>query len=126
MQCKKRFARLVVPTTLLLWTCWSLGQLFRDASWFTGILFYLPSPVMVLLMTVSATFTWRKRKIAGVLVACALVPAVFVLSIENRVSRRPQSITSETPLRLVHWNVFHGHSGWDGMVDEIRRCAPDL
>jgi len=125
---RHRRERLAIGAVLLLWLLWVCGQVCRDATWISGALFYIPSPVCLLLVSACACFAWRRerRRTAAALVACALVPGVFVLGVENRLTARQQAAPSGEPLRLVHWNVCRGHAGWSGLAEEIRRCAPDL
>ncbi len=120
--------RWIIVLALLTWATWLLGQFLRDCTLLTSFFFYIPSPILVVLMSGCAFYAWltRGRRVAGVLLCLALVPAVFVIFIENHFfTGRPDDSDADT-LRLVHWNVFRGHMGWEEIVADLRQREPDL
>lgn len=117
----------------LAWCLWLVGQLARDATWLTGLCFYIPSPALLLGLVIGATISWRKkrRRAASLLLAPTLLVSIFVLGIENRlIGTRPalnnEGTSSDPTLRLVHWNVFSGKLGWDSIQDTLRATGADL
>ena len=88
---------------------WAVGQVFRDATWLTGLCFYLPSPVLATAMAgaACACLLTKRRRAALVVALLALPPLVFVLFVENNFAARPTAAgTAEH--RLVHWNIASG------------------
>ena len=125
---KGRGRRLIVAAVILLWLLWLVGQMFRDGTWLTSLLFYVPSPALLLLLIGGSCYAYRanRRAVAGLLAGLALAPAVFVLCVENRLCTGRQDGPDGDTLRLVHWNVFHGHLGWDGIRSALQRRGADL
>jgi len=94
-----------LAASLILFLLWSLGQLARDATWLTGMCFYIPSAVMaaVLLCLTVGTFLTRHRRVTICTAGLALGPLYFLLLVENRFFDKYPEVTAE--LRLAHWNV---------------------
>ena len=126
--CHLQRRRLIITSATLLWLLWFLGQIFRDSTWLTGLLFYMPSPVLLFFLLGCCCCAWRAnhRGVAGLLAGLALVPAILVLCVENRLCTGEQDTPDADTLRLVHWNVFRGHLGWDGIENDLQRCGGDL
>ena len=103
-----RFARLQRASlvgTLGLVPMWFFGQVVRDWSWWSGLCFYIPSPVLAAVLICWVPLHLRRRKARAAILACLAVwPLIFALFVENRLSRdRLPEVSSR--LRLVHWNV---------------------
>lgn len=125
----RRTGRYTLLTVCLLATaCWGIGQILRDVSWLSSLLFYIPSPVLVVgLLVAAAVCLWKKQRRSAVLLfVLMLVPLALVLFVENRLAGMPPQPSGAEPLRLVHWNVLHGALGWDGVVAELREHNADL
>jgi len=56
----------------------------------------------------------------------ALVPGIVVLCVENRMHIGNRDEPRGDTLRLVHWNVFRGRLGWDGIERSLQQSRPDL
>ena len=125
---KRRIKPWIILATWLLWISWLTGQFFRDATLPTSLLFYIPSPVVFLAMSACGYYAWRSntKHMARALAVFAFAPALFVLGVENRFGKGHERTFSGDTLRLVHWNVFSGQTGWDGLVGDLHRCRPDL
>lgn len=112
---------------ILLFLLWLTGQWLRDSSSISAFLFYVPSPAVLVLLAAGAIFFWRRkqRRFALTLSAMAIVPAIWVMRVENRFFH-----TMETPadphLRLVHWNVCRGWIGWEAIQKRMRDEKPNL
>lgn len=123
----RRLRRGAPTASLGLAGLWVIGQVFRDGNALTALCFYLPSPfVLVVLLAGAVLARGSARRVLAL--ACALTsfaPLWFVLKIENRPSPGPSSAGNPT-LRVVHWNVFGGQLGWDGVLQRARREDPDL
>jgi endonuclease/exonuclease/phosphatase (EEP) superfamily protein YafD len=106
---------------------WALGQLARDATLPTALLFYVPSPVVALLLLGVALVARLRRRPALRWIAAALIPAAVALWVENRwgAPAAPAAPGRET-LRVVHWNVSGGWVGSELQAREIARHEPDL
>jgi len=125
---RKRRRHIVVALALFLWLVWVLGQVFRDSTWLTGIFFYIPSPVLVFFLLGCSCYFWRMdhRFIARLLASLALLPAFTVLRVENHFSTVKHNMVHENTLRLLHWNIFYGHFGWNGIENVLRQSKADI
>jgi endonuclease/exonuclease/phosphatase (EEP) superfamily protein YafD len=111
-----------------LFLIWLAGQIIRDGTWVTGLLFYLPTPFVFLALFGSALVLWRRssRRVTMVVLVLAFVPGAFLLGVENSWIRPAVSLTNDTELRLVHWNVFNGRRGWENVESELQKMSADL
>jgi endonuclease/exonuclease/phosphatase (EEP) superfamily protein YafD len=111
-----------------LWLLWLPGQLFRDANWWTGICFYLPSPfVAALLIATSATLLARRQLRPGLGAGLlALPPLLAVALVENQWSRPWSGELPASSTRFVHWNVCSGRLGWAAVSGELARLQADF
>lgn len=119
---------LLTGALVVLWGFWLVGLFFRDATPLTGFLFYIPSALLFVLLICGGFYAFRaKQRVLGVfLLSLAVVPAFAVLRIENHLLTNQSRRTDQQTLRLVHWNVFRGHLGWDGIQKELRLSRPDV
>jgi len=112
----------VIPAVLV----WIVGQAARDATWLTGLLFYVPTPVVagwLLAMAVREAFVRRRRR-ALVIAVIALPPVGFATFVENRpFATRPVTATAE--FRVVHWNVA-SRLLWSGAMDVMLPLHADV
>jgi len=140
------FARTAPILSIGLVGVWALGQILRDRTWWTGLMFYFPTPVLVawllLLLKISRT---SRRLILGLLIA----PLGMLLGIENQwvhpdyvsteistAEKYENSSLSDTtaidtttdliPLRLIHWNLARGVMGWEKQWQHIESLHPDI
>jgi hypothetical protein len=120
--------RIVIILALLFWIAWIPGQLFHDSTWLTGLFFYIPSVFLFVFLCVCGGYAWRQshRRIAGILVLLALSPLLWVVCVENRLFARPHAGPDGQMLRLVHWNVWGGRTGWTGIETLLKDSEPDL
>jgi endonuclease/exonuclease/phosphatase (EEP) superfamily protein YafD len=108
---------------------WGIGQLFRDATWFTGLLFYLPTTIVVAVVVVFAGWNRFVCRRSGTrwLLLFVIWPIAWLLFVENHLGDR--SITAEpnsVTLRLVHWNVLYGKWGWRSVCEKLAALHADL
>ena len=125
---------------------WVLGQILRDRNFWTGLMFYFPTPVLVGgLLLLFTFFRTSRRLIFGLLIA----PLGMLLGVENQWQRpsspaTPNSTmdrhqtpshsdtvthdtpTNLTPVRLVHWNLARGVMGWEKQWRYIESLHPDV
>ncbi len=120
--------RIVIILALLSWIAWILGQVFRDANGLTGLFFYIPSVFLFVFLAACGGYAWRQshRRIAGLLALLALSPLLWVVCVENRLFARPHDGPDGQMLRLVHWNVWGGRTGWTDIEASLKDCKPDL
>ena len=106
---------------------WIAGQILKDRTWLTGLMFYFPTPVLVgclLLLAGISVKRWSSRwKWYSVLV---VVPLVFLGFIENHWWRDSTTDAGGTTLRLVHWNLCRTALGWDAQRKLIESLKPDI
>jgi endonuclease/exonuclease/phosphatase (EEP) superfamily protein YafD len=114
--------------SVLLFTAWAVGQVFRDVSWITALCFYVPSILLACLLGVLALLDLiTKRFRAAVLTASlAAVPAFFVLFVENSWLHGQQNLPETFNVRLVHWNVCRGKLGWDCVQKTLIALDADI
>ena len=114
---------------------WAIGWTFSDRTWWTGLLSYFPSPVLVALLAIDGLLAvfrrnWR-RSSAVLIVACW--PLASIVFFENRLltvpplqPTRPSTNAEANVLRCVHWNVFEGALGWEPVLKALRDSDADL
>ncbi|MCA9063314.1 MAG: hypothetical protein KDA96_09655 [Planctomycetaceae bacterium] len=114
--------------SLLLVLLWTIGQFARDRTWLSGFLFYFPSPCLCGWLLTGALRN-RRRSAWGMRYYLLLVipPLFMVAVVENQWTTEQHEVeSSETPLRLMHWNVCHGLAGWDEQCQRLLAKNPDL
>lgn len=111
---------------------WTWGQAWRDETWFSGLCFYIPSPVLAVWLVGIACLLYRSRarSSARFVLALALAPLSAVIGFENQWSHPRGSgaaavRASATPLKIVHWNVKHGDRGWDKIAEKLATLDAD-
>ncbi len=106
---------------------WALGQVARDATFATGLLFYVPSLLWGLALAALA-LVWRLRRRPALWSAvAALAPLAVALALENRwraIDGIPEG--GAKPLRIVHWNVAGAWHDAEAQRAEIARWNPDV
>src|SRR5262249_27333959 len=100
-------ASVLLAGTLALGIVWLIGQIARDATWLTGLCFYIPTPVVA-----GALVGWALCKVirrqfhaAALAAVLALLPLGVILFAENHFTVTPERPGSGSRMRLVHWNV---------------------
>lgn len=122
---------------------WIVGQVVRDRFWWSGLCFYLPSPVLAVILLISCGLQVKRQQWRALVFSSLglVIVASVVLAFENqwaRVSRDGSDpeltagngeITDEDgqrPLRIVHWNVCWGAMGWEKIRTELLAQNADL
>ena len=113
--------------TGMVWLVWVCGQFFKDRTWLTGLMFYVPTPLftagLLLLLGISAkrrSANWKWYS------ALAVLPIVFLAVIENRWWQETRSQSTGATLRLIHWNLCRTTMGWDAQRRQIAALHPDV
>ncbi|MDY3554877.1 hypothetical protein R5W24_004007, partial [Gemmata sp. JC717] len=108
-----------------LLSAWGVGQLARDATWITGLCFYIPSVVVAaVLVLVALLYAATGRRRMALLAAGGALPAVaFVGLIENHAGRLPADGTGR--FRVVHWNTA-GRPARSGVGEHLLAERADL
>jgi vancomycin resistance protein VanJ len=103
--------RVLGGSALSLAIAWALGQLVRDGSYLGQVAFYVPTPLVAVILLATAALArargWRRLSAATGL--ASLLPLAFVLAVEQR--WMPRAAAAEPAgggLRVVHWNVRRG------------------
>ncbi|HUQ68432.1 MAG TPA: endonuclease/exonuclease/phosphatase family protein [Planctomycetaceae bacterium] len=118
-----RWAWLAVMPAVLVWL---VGQTARDATWLTGLCFYVPTPVIAgwLLAVAVREVIVRRRRTALTIAALALPPLCLAVFVENRpFATRP--VTTAAGFRIVHWNVA-SRLRWSGAIDVMLPLRADV
>jgi vancomycin resistance protein VanJ len=138
---RKRFAGFVKLLTMAVVVVWITGQILRDRNWWTGLMFYVPTPALVtwLLLLFVCSRTGRRAY-----AALMILPLISLLTIENHWMRRtlPSPVfaptasrqdshsspvaTEYTSQRLIHWNLARGAMGWKKQWQHITNLHPDI
>lgn len=114
---------------MVLTLVWALGQVVRERIPFLELLFYIPSPVVAagLLLGAFLALMTRRRSAAFAFGAVAMIPLSWTLGVENRLLEpHPKKCFESSVVRVVHWNVFRGKLGWDGVLAAVRAENADL
>lgn len=107
---------------------WLLGQLARDRTLPTALLFYLPSLVvagLVVLCALIAAARGARRRALFCLLA-AMPPALVGLLVENRWGAAPVERPRERRARVVGWNVAGFRFGAERIATALREADADL
>ncbi len=111
-----------------LGVAWAVGQLARDRTLPTALLFYLPSLAVAGLVALGALIAaargarWR----ALVCLLAALPPALVGLLVENRWGAGPVEQPREQRARVVGWNVAGFRFGAERIATTLREADADL
>jgi vancomycin resistance protein VanJ len=109
-----------------LFVLWVVGQVARDRTLPTALLFYVPSAVVAAVVAGLALVARWRRQAAWPLALAALAPAAVALGVENRWAPAPPPARRSEVFRVVHWNVSGGWVGAAEQAREIARRDPDL
>ncbi len=118
--------RATIAATGSLCAVWFAGQILKDRTWLTGLMFYVPTPLLagwLLLLGISILRRTPHSKLWAALLA---FPLVFLLCAENHWRRVSTPPTGVTTLRLVHWNLCRTAMGWDAQRTVIESLQPDI
>ena len=133
----KVFVRMAPILSMGLVAVWALGQILRDRNWWTGLMFYVPSPGLVAWLLLMLIIARTSRCLTlGLLIA----PLGMLLGVENQWIRPEnpgtETVSSETtvsrattnpvPMRLIHWNLAGGVMGWEKQWRHIESLNPDI
>ena len=136
----RKLAGVSLLTVSVLLALWLIGQIARDATWLSGLCFYIPSPLLVMLLVLTACVQFRlgNRLRSRAVWVAATLPLFFVVFIENSfslpavqerktINERAENATSGAKkTRLVHWNVCRGGLGWESIQEELANRAADI
>src|SRR5262245_30515759 len=88
-----------------LTAAWAVGQVARDATWATGLCFYIPSVVAAAALVGVAALhvVTRRRRTALLALGLALAPVGFAGLVENDFG--PKRSGPPAAVRVVHWNT---------------------
>lgn len=111
-----------------LWMLWLIGQIARDRLWLTALCFYIPSPLLALVMVCAALYAVarKQRSAVRILYLLAVFPALATLFLDNSLAPKPTRLWKKQEYRLVHWNVCHGIMGWAKAQQIIGDTHADL
>lgn len=119
-------SKLILVMTLAVFSLWCIGQVTRDSSWLCGLMFYIPSPALLLWLSGLAIWArWRRTRLWLAFALMALPPLYFVAMVENHFDSRAH-LSSEIPVRLVHWNICWSKMGWDRQKALIKTFDADI
>ncbi|MCA9059310.1 MAG: hypothetical protein KDA85_12460 [Planctomycetaceae bacterium] len=114
---------------LVLVLIWAAGQSLKDLTWLSGMMFYLPSPVVagwLLLATILAC----RRRTGGIrwFAMLLLPPSLMTGLVENQWTQQTEllSAPTESSVKVVHWNVCHGVLGWEQQLLRLQAENADV
>lgn len=128
-----RFVVIAGYVLLAVVILWGVGQGYRDSYWVTGLLFYVPTPIVVAAcLFVLLIAVWRRCWQTALVAVMLAVPPMFMLGwIENRLFNAPSSYgdnpsanTDVRKLTLIHWNIKGAKP--DGDTSGARRLLSEL
>lgn len=111
--------RLILPA-------WIVGQVFRDTTLLTALCFYIPSPLVVLLLLGKGVWNCRKPRQAIRPLLWMLLPLMATLFQENHWGHRALPTGGIKTQRLVHWNIYGSYFGLTNILNTIEELDPDL
>lgn len=121
---------------LALTAVWLIGEVTRDRTWMTGLMFYIPSPFLTGVLWVAAIDVRLSRcqhELSGSLfqrrsfpwLMLSLAPLAMTLFVENQFTvAAPEANGQE--LRIVHWNVCRGGFDQTGLEDHLYSLQANL
>lgn len=114
------------------WGCWLVvggwlvGQIFRDAWQVTALGFYIPSPLVAVILFVRGVLYRRDARRGGQAFAMLLLPLASILLIENHWDDRRISTAGKEIRRIVHWNIYGSNFGITNILKSVEEQNPDL
>ncbi len=127
-----------LPLAVVLLIGWTTGQIQKDQTLLSGLLFYFPSPVAATLLLTIALFGRRRnvsRRQRMLLLLLPVLPLFFVLGVENQwlsgsSAGKPTvdaaAAEAEEHYRLVHWNIAWSTRWWPAQRDLLKSLNPDI
>ena len=112
----------------ILFGGWCVGQVFLDRTWLTGLLFYIPSPVVLGCLAGAAIWNGRTGfpRLSGVAILASMPVLFMILMAENHFrapttssDAKPRSSAPASQVTLVHWNVASARLGWQRVRDKL-------
>ncbi|MBL8817070.1 MAG: hypothetical protein JNL58_13665 [Planctomyces sp.] len=108
--------------SFLVFCGWLVGQITRDRSWVCGLLFYIPTPVVTLMLIALVPIIRTRRRY---LCAAAVLLPIFVLVFEENRFWSSRRDTANS-CRLVHWNLCHPVHRWPEQKRHLLSLKPDI
>lgn len=105
---------------------WIVGQIFRDSTPLTALCFYIPTPIVVLLLLGKAIWNSRKPRSAVRPLLWMLLPLTAILFLENHWDRRAIPTEGKETRRIVHWNIYGSNFGLKNILQSVDESHPDL
>lgn len=111
---------------VLLEALWCLGRILGDGDWFTALLFYIPSPVVLsFLLLMSLVFLKKRIKLyLSLSIVMCFFPLASILLFENQWWKSRQD--DNHAVKLVHWNIHSGKSDLDAVMRILQSQAADI
>src|SRR5262245_9037750 len=108
-----------------LTAAWAIGQVARDATWATGLCFYIPSVVTAAALVAVAGLqaVTRRRRSALLALGVALAPVGFAGLVENDLGTKMPG--PPAAIRVVHWNTG-GRPDRPGIAEPLAAERADL
>ncbi len=113
----------------MIFAAWVLGQVVRDLHWITGLCFYIPSPILVVGLACGSLVELKlKRKTrSNLLILVTIAPIYFIGVVENHfIQPLGLPVQDKPQYKLIHWNVFSAHLGWESVKNKVIAEAADI
>jgi endonuclease/exonuclease/phosphatase (EEP) superfamily protein YafD len=105
---------------------WGLGRILGERGLAASLLFYLPAPLVLLALALSAFLLRRSRRLWLPIAALAALPLLVLVQEQRWTKPALPAAPAGLPLSLLHWNVCRGYGGWQRIAAEIAAAQPDL
>lgn len=117
--------KLIFSLCLVLTLVWCLGRILGDGQWIIALLFYFPSPVLCLLLVISALYLFarQQRLLTSLVLVMLAFPLASIIFFENswRATR-----THAKDIKLIHWNIYSGKAGLSAIMDILKKADADI
>lgn len=128
--------RMAKVATILLFLGWSVGQVCLDATWFTGLLFYIPSPAIFAILGTGTVLGLRgatgesSQRISITTVMALLAAGIMTFGVENQFSASAKADGQNTDpaniATIVHWNTCSGSFGQNQVRKKLLSLDADF
>lgn len=125
----KVFSRRFVTTcATAMFVLWCTGQLARDRTWLTGLMFYIPAVPACLGMFFVAVWNLlaKQRVIGWGFFAGALLAGYVACQVDNQMFRPSPTVADAGQHTLVHWNALDGDLNWPGAQQHLVQQHADI
>jgi len=119
----RRYFAIAVGSVL---PAWIVGQIFRDSTHLTALCFYIPSPLVAVLLLGKALRNIRKPRLDLRPLLWMILPMLSTFLLDNRWDSRAIPTEGKETRRIVHWNIYGSYFGITNILQTVDEAHPDL